>query len=374
MVRRVAITRRAFLFCFLLGSFRCLIKMEFRECAALLLPPRRISHNNKTERRCTAMKSRKAMVKPWLTIKVDDLNLFVRMAIALYREHDENRFLWKGTEDPERGRRWIFRGQRKEQWDIASTLERCHHPGYASSIKRKRLEQMLVKDFMREASCQMSFNGLKPLDILALMQHYGAPTRLVDFSESPFLALYFGIADREQRDDFSVWAVCIDALKEYSPLPDVVDARNTNTALFCQQESKDLRDRFERNFWETKETKGEPNVFFAYPRHGNVRLSVQSGLFLAQCALGHRFMDDLKASLGCSDIKAASTKLSKIYAMDRVFDVCACSNLVKFVFPCKMGDECISLLRAMNISPKMLYPGLEGIGKSLSQYLPLIDE
>ena len=32
------------------------------------------------------------------------------------------------------------------------------------------------------------------------------------------------------------------------------------------------------------------------------------------------------------------------------------------------------ILRAMNISPKMLYPGLEGIGKSLSQYLPLIDE
>ena len=105
-----------------------------------------------------------------------------------------------------------------------------------------------------------------------------------------------------------------------------------------------------------------------------MRLSAQSGLFLAQCALGRRFMDDLKASLGCSDIKVASTKLSKIYAMDRVFDVCAYSNLVQFVFPCKMGDECIPLLRTMNISPKMLYPGLEGIGKSLTQYLPLIDE
>ena len=320
------------------------------------------------------MKSRKVKVRPWLTIKVDDLDLFVKLATELYREHDEDRFLWGDVEDTERGRRWIFRGQRQKSWVIKPTLERCHHSGYASRIGRKKLEQMLVKDFMREASCQISLNGLKLLDVLALMQHYGVPTRLVDFSESPFVALYFGIADREQRDDFSVWAVCIDALKEYPPLSDIVDARNTNTTLFCQQKSKGLRDKFERNFWETKETKGEPNVFFAYPRHGNVRLSAQSGLFLAQCALGRRFMDDLKASLGCSDIKVASTKLSKIYAMDRVFDVCAYSNLVQFVFPCKMGDECIPLLRAMNISPKMLYPGLEGIGKSLSQYLPLIDE
>ena len=168
------------------------------------------------------MKCRKVMAKRWLTVIVNDLDLFVRIAIALYEEHDKERFLWPDTDDFERGRRWVFRGQRKRQWDIVSTLERCHHSGYASCIGLKKLEQKLVEEFERDASIFISLNGWSKFDVLALMRHYEVPTRLVDFSESPFVALYFGIADKEPQEDFCVWAVCIDALKEYPPLDDIV--------------------------------------------------------------------------------------------------------------------------------------------------------
>ena len=43
MVRCVASTRRTFLFDFHTGSYRCLNEIEFRECAALLLPPTLLS-------------------------------------------------------------------------------------------------------------------------------------------------------------------------------------------------------------------------------------------------------------------------------------------------------------------------------------------
>lgn len=45
---------------------------------------------------------------------------------------------------------------------------------------------------------------------LFLMQHYGVPTRLLDWSESPLVALYFAVEDKsETRDkDGVLWCLC----------------------------------------------------------------------------------------------------------------------------------------------------------------------
>ena len=153
------------------------------------------------------------MAMPRLTIEVDNLDLFSKMACSLYREHDIEYL--SGDEEFERGRRWIFRGQSDRNWSISSTLERIHFNGYATNVGLKKLEQILVEEFLREASCHISFNGWSLFDILSFMRHYGAPTRLVDFSESPFVALHFAV-ETIKKQDFCVWAVCIDALNLYS--------------------------------------------------------------------------------------------------------------------------------------------------------------
>lgn len=314
-------------------------------------------------------KSRRCMVKPWLTVRVDDLGLFVKMVCSLYGEHDKPHLSW--VEDLEPGHKWVFRGQSNVQWDILSTLERNSISGFGPYKGLKKLEQKLVEEFVREASCHMSFNGWGLIDVLALMRHYRAPTRLVDFSESPFVALYFGIEDKEPQDDFCVWAVCIDALKEFPQLDDVVDARTPNVKLIRQENSRELCKRFEDNFWRATERRTLPNMFYAFPRHGNAKLSAQSGLVLLQSALGRSFMADLTAALGCGD-KRTSIALTEIYAKDRIFDAANCSKLIQFTFSHDLSESCSALLRSMNITPKILYPGLEGICKSLSRYVSTI--
>ncbi|MBR6896768.1 MAG: FRG domain-containing protein [Lachnospiraceae bacterium] len=40
--------------------------------------------------------------------------------------------------------------------------------------------------------------SLRPLELLALLQHFGIPTRLMDLSENAFVALYFACSDRKK--------------------------------------------------------------------------------------------------------------------------------------------------------------------------------
>ena len=311
---------------------------------------------------------RKMLAKPWVKIKIDDLDLFVKMACSLSCERDAVRYTDEGGK--ENGRKWVFRGQSDSRWVISSTLERHKTAGDSQDLGMKKKEQMLYDKFVREASCYTLIDAKKIFDVLAMMRHYKVPTRLVDFSESPFVSLYFGAENVTDRD-FSVWAVCVDDLDEYSACDDVINLHPKGVKSFRTKDFDKLRMRFENNFWAVTEKKVVPRMFYAYPQHGNMRQSAQSGLFLLQSSLRTSFMRDMIDALGCDESKIYSTSVSHLYRLDRVDDVIRLSRIVQFVLPNQLRDKCMSLLYAMNISAKTLYPGLEGIGLSLSQHILL---
>lgn len=45
------------------------------------------------------------------------------------------------------------------------------------------------------------------MEWLALMQHFGAPTRVLDITKSSYVAAYFAIEDATAGDDCAVWAI-----------------------------------------------------------------------------------------------------------------------------------------------------------------------
>ena len=87
--------------------------------------------------------------------------------------------------------RYLFRGHRDPRWKLESTFDRM----FRNQSKSKRLK--IAKDLL--GSFKKNIEGLVlPVEmrdneslLLALGQHYGLPTRLLDWTESPYIAAFF---------------------------------------------------------------------------------------------------------------------------------------------------------------------------------------
>ena len=101
---------------------------------------------------------------------------------------------WRRGEENSKGdsRPLWFRGQRSEAWDLRPRIYRDEYADATESELRLEFEGnglQLATSNLSRTKWEWYF----------LMQHYGAPTRLLDWSGNPLAALYFALAD--ERDD-----------------------------------------------------------------------------------------------------------------------------------------------------------------------------
>ena len=97
-----------------------------------------------------------------------------------------------------------FRGQGRKEWRLIPSLAR-----EASHLKA---EGALIKRFMQNAAAIQGANPPRDeWEWMVLMQHHRAPTRLLDWTESPLVALYFAAEETKNSSlDGAVW--CLDPL------------------------------------------------------------------------------------------------------------------------------------------------------------------
>ena len=118
----------------------------------------------------------------------------------------------KKTERMQR-RAWIYRGHgnRGRQWRIESSLFRfiTERPGMIRRDWWSARERAALIRFQQGAHLHLRHlpSPDETLSWLALMQHYGAPTRLIDFSLSPAVAFFFATHTASPSDEYSVHAV-----------------------------------------------------------------------------------------------------------------------------------------------------------------------
>jgi hypothetical protein len=107
---------------------------------------------------------------------------------------------------------WAFRGQRDASWPLSTSLERA----VASSIPVDLAEKTLLRRFEPGAYPYLTppLIPSERMGWLTLMQHYGAPTRLLDWTLSPYVAAFFAL--EHYSTDCTVWALGINMLGEAS--------------------------------------------------------------------------------------------------------------------------------------------------------------
>lgn len=111
------------------------------------------------------------------------------------------------------GNTWIWRGQARFRWRLQPRLARdfAALPPLAADLSRDYagLENGLIGFFKGRArrSLVPAPDDLDLLSWLAVMQHYGAPTRLLDWTRSPFVALWFAYEGASGDEDAALWGL-----------------------------------------------------------------------------------------------------------------------------------------------------------------------
>lgn len=113
---------------------------------------------------------------------------------------------------PDAGRAF-FRGQTSSEFDVSSSLLRFilkNKPESAADNYEYMLTNKIFSEFKNNIPIYQEVSHLKnyslnDLDVIMTAQHYGMPTRLIDWTRNPLVALYFSTEAGAESENVSVY-------------------------------------------------------------------------------------------------------------------------------------------------------------------------
>lgn len=133
----------------------------------------------------------------------DEFSHFLRAELFGESPFDEGRFL--------------FRGVRDASWSLVSSFDRL----FPNVVDRRALSARLLQAFRDACVDQLDTTQLTDEEVLAIGQHNGLPTRLLDWTTSPYIAAWFGLSDALTHEPEQGQCVAVWALHREAPIWDV---------------------------------------------------------------------------------------------------------------------------------------------------------
>lgn len=244
--------------------------------------------------------------------------------------------LYRDSWDPGIGRfrsSFVYRGMGDERSSLQAALLRLA-PGYPDVAK---LETHILRNFRKYAHATAAA-GNSVWHWLALAQHHGLQTRLLDFTYSPFVAAHFVTERLASYDhDGVIWAINHRESNRY--LPDVLRAEldSAGADVFTAE----MLDRVCGSLEELEKLGDREFVLFLEPPSLDARIVNQFALF------------SMTSRAGCTldDWLGQHPEVAR-----------------KIVVPAHLKWEVRDKLDQAGITERILYPGLDGIARWLSRY------
>lgn len=225
----------------------------------------------------------------------------------------------------------VYRGEGRASNELTTSLQRLGGP-------YEELERHLLRNFRKYAH-RDAVSRESTWHWLALAKHHGLPTRLLDWSHSPYVALHFATENPALLDDDgTVWAV--DYVKASAHLPsalrDVLAEEGSNTF------TADMLDRAATSLPDLDAlAEGDAFVVFYEPPSLDERITNQFAAF--------------------SFMSGATSRLDDWLARH--------PDLVRRVeLPAGLKREARDKLDQANVTERVLFPGLDGIARWLRRH------
>ncbi len=225
---------------------------------------------------------------------------------------------------------FAFRGVQDAQHDLSTSLNR-RQGDFAAH------EKDLLRAFQKYAR-----GGSQPCesvwDWLALAQHHGLPTRLLDWTFSPYVALHFVTEDPERYDeDGAVWCVDYRETNRLLPKPLQTALREEGADVFTAQMLASVA--------------GDLHSFDRLAKHPFV-------LFFEPPSLDDRIVNQFALF---SVMNGPMLRLDTFLESQK-------RGVRRLVVPASLKWEVRDKLDQANITERVLFPGLDGLSRWLRRY------
>lgn len=226
---------------------------------------------------------------------------------------------------------FVYRGLSDSTYDLQTSLIRLGGDFW-------RFERHLLRNFRKYSQLSEADQHFSDWKWLTIGQHHGLPTRLLDWTYSPFVALHFATNNIEHFDrDGVIW--CVDYTKAHERIPKELEEQKqlSGSLVF----TVGMLERVRRNVHEFDHLSSEPFAVFFEPPSMDDRIVNQFALF---------------SVLSTPQLTFSGWLASHPQFYRRV------------VLPKHIKWEIRDKLDQANITERVLFPGLDGLATWLKRH------
>ena len=230
---------------------------------------------------------------------------------------------------------FVYRGMCNASWKMYTSLERnCKD-------KQALLEPAILENFAKYAINDDPNICTSVWRQMIVGQHYGLPTRLLDWTQSSLVALNFSVTEENlaemDKHDCAVWRINMSELIKKLPTHYQEAVNRKNSTIFTVDMLKDLTGN---NLKQYDQDMGEGAMVIIEPPSINQRIINQYSFFAV-------------VPMGIHDIEK--------FLDDHTEDT------VKYVIDKNLRWRVRDMLDQLNMSERIVYPGLDGLSRWIAR-------